>query len=452
MSVLLFSLLSCQVEVSSPSVKKELTRPDIILVIVDTLRSDHLGCYGYSRNTTPNIDAVAAEGLQFMRAYAQASWTLPSFVSLWTGLYPHEHLVGRSPDVHDVFGALPPERITLAELLQTQGYATGAVINNTFLAPEFGVHQGFGDYMYRGADNTDFRSAAATNTRALTWLKEVKDKPAFLVVHYMEPHMDLIPALGVRGRYADTDKPLVPVPFRSPHAYELTQDQSKRTPEVVDYVRALYDEEILDTDAAFGQLLRALQQRERWDNTVLIVTADHGEEFWDHGEFEHGHTLRSVVTQVPLIVTGPGFKGMGKKDILVEHVDLFQGILALGGAPSPEESHGVNIFELAKIDDPPERWSLSENTLYGEPMLSVVTPKYRLLLNQFNGVAALWNMEASGAEGSVVAEEDRKAVADPILGSIKHLRGHFKPIEQVAGPQVPSQDTFQQLKSLGYIE
>ncbi|MEC8277229.1 MAG: sulfatase, partial [Myxococcota bacterium] len=242
MSVLLFSLLSCQVEVSSPSVKKEMTRPDIILVIVDTLRSDHLGCYGYSRNTTPNIDAVAAEGLQFMRAYAQASWTLPSFVSLWTGLYPHEHLVGRSPDVHDVFGALPPERITLAELLQTQGYATGAVINNTFLAPEFGVHQGFGDYMYRGADNTDFRSAAATNTRALTWLKEVKDKPAFLVVHYMEPHMDLIPALGVRGRYADTDKPLVPVPFRSPHAYELTQDQSKRTPEVVDYVRALYDE------------------------------------------------------------------------------------------------------------------------------------------------------------------------------------------------------------------
>ena len=140
----------------------------------------------------------------------------------------------------------------------------------------------------------------------------------------------------------------------------LTQDQSKRTPEVVDYVRSLYDEEILDTDAAFGQLLRALEKRERWDNTVLIITADHGEEFWDHGEFEHGHTLRSVVTQVPLIVSGPGFKGMGKKDVLVEHVDLFQGILALGGAPSPEDSHGVNLFELAKLDDPPERWSLSE--------------------------------------------------------------------------------------------
>ena len=196
MSVLLFGLLSCQEEVSIAPTQKDIERPDIVLVIVDTLRSDHLGCYGYERNTTPNIDAVASEGLQFMRAYAQASWTLPSFVSLWTGLYPHEHRVGRAPDVLDVFGALPPERVTLAEQLQAAGYATGAVINNTFLAPEFGVHQGFGDYMYRGADNTDFRSAAATNDRALSWLSKVEEKPAFLVVHYMEPHMDLIPAKG----------------------------------------------------------------------------------------------------------------------------------------------------------------------------------------------------------------------------------------------------------------
>lgn len=452
MSVLLLSLLSCQDEVSQAPPPKEIAAPDIVLVIVDTLRSDRLGCYGHSRNTTPNMDAVAAEGLQFMRAYAQASWTLPSFVSLWTGLYPHEHRVGRSPDALDVFGALPPERVTLAEQLQAQGYATGAVINNTFLAPEFGVHQGFGDYMYRGADTTDIRSAAATNERALSWLKDVKDRPAFLVVHYMEPHMDLLPAPGVRGRYADPDKALVPVPFRNPDAFELTQDPSKRTPEVLDYVLSLYDEEVLDTDAAFGQLMRALQKRDRWENTVLIVTADHGEEFWDHGEFEHGHTLRSVVTQVPLIVTGPGFKGMGKKDVLVEHVDLFQGILALGGAEAPKESHGINIFELAKLDNPPERWSISENILYGEPMVSVITPQHRLLLNQANGMAVLWDINEKGGEGELVPEAQRQAVADPILGSIRELRGHFRPIEQVAGPQVPSQDTFQQLKSLGYIE
>jgi arylsulfatase A-like enzyme len=360
--------------------------------------------------------------------------------------------VGRSPDVLDAFGALPAERVTLAEQLQAQGYATGAVINNTFLAPEFGVHQGFSKYMYRGADNTDFRSAAATNKRALDWLSEVKEQPAFLVVHYMEPHMDLIPASGVRGRYADTENPLVPVPFRSPHAYELTQDNAKRAPEVVDYVKALYDEEVLDTDAAFGQLLNALKKRPRWDDTVLIITSDHGEEFWDHGEFEHGHTLRSVITQVPLIVNGPGFHGMGKKQVLVEHVDLFQGILALAGAPSPEGTNGSNIFEVAKQDPDTERWSLSENTLYGEPMISVVTPSHRLLLNQHNGVAALWETNESGGEGAVVPQESQQAIADPILGSIRQLRGHFKPMEQVAGPKVPSQDTFQQLKSLGYIE
>ena len=159
MQCLSFCSAFCPVRKKCPLRRRKRTSsaPDIVLVIVDTLRSDHLGCYGYERNTTPNIDAVASEGLQFMRAYAQASWTLPSFVSLWTGLYPHEHRVGRAPDVLDVFGALPPERVTLAEQLQAAGYATGAVINNTFLAPEFGVHQGFGDYMYRGADNTDFR-------------------------------------------------------------------------------------------------------------------------------------------------------------------------------------------------------------------------------------------------------------------------------------------------------
>lgn len=445
---MLIGLLAC----STPSPPPDSVGPDIILVVVDTLRVDHLGSYGYDRATTPNIDEIANEGVQFMRAYSQSSWTLPSFVSLWTGLYPFEHRVGRSPDVLDAFGSLQPEVTTLAELLREGGYTTGAVINNTFLAPEFGVHQGFNDYMYSGADTTNFRFAEPTNARALEWLADVKDQPAFLVVHYMEPHMSLFPSPKVQGRFADKSNRLVPVPFQSPDAHVLTSDENKRTAEVVDYVLSLYDEEILDTDAAVGQLVTALKARPNWENTILIVTSDHGEEFWDHKEFEHGHTLRSVVTQVPIVATGPGLRGLGKKDVLVEHVDLFQGILAKAGIEPPPGTHGVNIFDLALMDPVPERWSFSENTLYGEPMISVVTPEYRLMINQHNGLAALWAMNPDGTEGAVIPSEEQQLIAEPILGSIKELRGHFKIIQQVDGPKVPSQKTFQQLKSLGYIE
>ena len=138
--------------------------PDIVLVIVDTLRADHLGFAGHSRATSPNMDALAASGATFTRAYSQSGWTLASVSSLLTGLLPHEHLAVRDSVERDRYGVLSPDTVTLAEALRTAGYATGAVVNNAFLAPVFQLNQGFDTYDWQGAWPDHHRSAADTVT------------------------------------------------------------------------------------------------------------------------------------------------------------------------------------------------------------------------------------------------------------------------------------------------
>ena len=191
--------------------KEDGEQPDIVLVVIDTLRADHLGCYGHERPTSPNLDAMAGAGLRFARAYAHSGWTLASFTSLFTGLLPHQHRVGRAAADVSQFGRLAPEVVTLAEAVGAAGYTTAAVMNNTFLAPEFGLNQGFGDnYLWHGATNDAHRSADETVTMALDWLGQ-QQAPAFLVIHMMEPHLDYAPPADIRGTFT----PIVP-PFHVP--------------------------------------------------------------------------------------------------------------------------------------------------------------------------------------------------------------------------------------------
>ena len=137
---------ACQGDIV-PQAPSEPIPPDVLLIVVDTLRADSLSAYGGRSGVTENIDQLATEGTVFTRAHAQSSWTLPAFMSLWTGQYAFEHRVGRSPTDEDLFGRLPSEQTTLAESLKAQGYQTAAVINNTFLAPSFGGDQGFDTYL-----------------------------------------------------------------------------------------------------------------------------------------------------------------------------------------------------------------------------------------------------------------------------------------------------------------
>ena len=250
-------LMSCQQEMRPTA-----DRPDIVLVVIDTLRADRLAIHGAKNSPLPSVDTLAKEGGWFSRAYAQSGWTLPSFVSMWTGLYPHQHRVGRNPHNEAEFGALQESYTTLAESLKEQKYHTGAVINNTFLAPAFGLSQGFDSYMYEGADNSELRSAEATTKEGLQWL-EKQSGASFLVLHYMEAHMHLIPKKEHRGRFTPDGKPLVPVPFGAKDAFDMTQ--RKRSQEEVDYVMGLYDEELWAVEKAIQDLIQGLKSQNRWN-------------------------------------------------------------------------------------------------------------------------------------------------------------------------------------------
>ena len=433
--------------------------PDIVLVAVDTLRADHLGAYGYPRPTSPNIDALAAKGTRFHRAYAQSGWTLTSFTSLMTGLYPHQHRVGRDPYDVSKFGRLPDEVTTLAEVLKARGYRTKAIVSNTFVAPEFKLNQGFDTYDFKGATNDQHRLAPEAVAEALEWLSS-SEEPAFLWLHLMEPHLDYMPpetqqGQPVKGTFWTGEVPPAFVE-RDGIVMNFPPRPDPVTPAAeaaLDYVVARYDEEILATDIALGTFFAGLESRPRWDRTHVVFTSDHGEEFWDHGGFEHGHTLYGELTRVPLIAVGPGVEAGGVVTTVVEHVDLFQGLVALAGGERPAGSSGEDLYAIAR-ERPDERGraSLSGNCLYGPPRISLVNDTHRLVLDQHRQAAEAWVVAADGSELLRLEGEAQRQVALPMLAELERRRGTLDPLESVAGPQVPGSETFSQLAALGYLD
>lgn len=444
--MLLPLLLACtSPEGPAPAAPRAEARPDIVLVVVDTLRADHLSLYGHERPTSPNIDRLGAQGAWYSRAYAHSGWTLASFASLLTGLFPSEHRVVRDSRDPTRFGRLPPEIVTLGEALSEAGYATGAVVNNTFLAPEFGLQQGFDTWDWKGADTASHRGATDTNAAGLAWLERQKG-PSLLLLHYMEPHFSYSPPDDVRGTFAPREDPPIPTPIPD-GAIMAWRTGAPPSPEVQDYVKRLYDEEILAADRAIGQLVAALERRDRWERTVLVITADHGEEFWDHGGFEHGHSVYGELTRVPLVVVGAPARGEVRE--VVSHADLFQGLLGLAGATRPPGSRGVDLFATGAAR---EGLALSENCLYGPEQTSVVDGRSRMTVDLAAGSAEVWRVGERGDERTRLQGQEQAQEGERLLPELKRLRGGLDPIEAGDGTRIQSAETFQQLKSLGYLE
>ncbi len=422
-------------------------KPDIVLVVVDTLRADHLGVYGYERPTSPRLDALAARGVVFERAYSQAPWTLASFASLLSGQYPHDHRVAEDRFRAAHYGRIEPEVTTLAEALSAAGYATAGFTNNIFLADEFGFGQGFDLYDNDMGTNTRIRSASDTVRLGLDWLGK-QEKPVFLLLHFMEPHLSYDPPADLRGTFASKDKPLVEVPFLGK---EYPRSGPPPAPEIQEYIKGLYDEEILGVDRAIGALADGLDTR-GWERTRLVVTADHGEELWDHGGFEHGHTLYGELLRVPLIAVGAGLKP-ARVDAVVEHTDLFQGLLARGHATRPEQSEGVDLWGALE----PDTWkgdglALSECVLHGPDQASVVDKDNRLVIALGDAIMEAWKVAPDASAREQVSELDQDTVGRSLFRSLMGIRRSLEPVTARPGLGGVSATTRANLEALGYVE
>ncbi len=338
--------------------------PSLVLIVLDTLRRDHVSLYGYARPTTPNLDAWAQRALVFDDASATSSWTLPSHASMFTGLYPRTHGAHGYRREGRENGAYPlgSETTTLAEIAAGAGIATGAIVSNHyFLGPEFGLDQGFDTYwLPRPTARFSFAPAEALAGRfawermrahripyltarhvsdaAIEWISARGDAPYFLFVNYMDVH---------RPNLRPTDES--PIPFedeaRIPrHFPELTK-VFEHEPLAEEIKRGLvnsYDRELIALDLELARLLHFLERDGRAERTAVIVTSDHGEFFGEHDLVDHMMHLHKEVVDVPFLVRAPGL-APGRSDKPVQSVDVFATALELLGLPDTR-SQGVSAL------------------------------------------------------------------------------------------------------------
>ena len=428
-------------------------KPDVVLILVDTLRADAVHYAGQPRETTPNLDAfVQQDATWFSRAYSATSWTLPSTVTLLTGLQPWEHRVVKSKLGTDDYGRLLPHIPTLASRWRGQGYRTGAWINNAFLAPEFGLVEGFDTYAYEGAPTVGHRSAKKTVDEAIAFLN-ADDSPAFMLVHIMEPHADYDPGAPYKGTWTDGMPHSLSYPLgHEAHTRLMTgvDAEFKLAPPSSDdkeYVRAMYAEEVLAADAAVGELLAALKARPNWEDTVVVVTADHGEELWDYGRYEHGHSLLSPVIHIPLAVKAPGI-GPGQNDTVVGQREVWE-FLAQPGTG--------DLANLAKNGTEPGRAHCHQGIIYGPQQAGVITDTEHLVAqledprpDAQQQVFYVFDLDEKGRE--ITPPKARVEADHPLVQQLVACRGGLDITHPVDPRPVNSPEVFDMLRQLGYIE
>lgn len=268
---------------------------NLVIVLIDTLRQDRVSAYGYSRQTSPFLDRLAREGAR-LDGRSSASWTKPAATSLLTGLHPLRHQVASGGDT------LPPEVVTLAQMLSARGFSTAAISSNGWVSRAWGQDRGFQTFLPLWTMGYGrFPKAPDVNHEVARLLPTLRP-PFFLFVHYLDPHMPYDPPTAWDGQ------PLPPELARLRPLGRADFDLGgKALPhELAEAASELYDGEIRAVDAGVEQLAALLQAAGRMDDTLWVVTADHGEEFLDHGQMGHGKTLYEEVVRVPLIVKGPG--------------------------------------------------------------------------------------------------------------------------------------------------
>ena len=332
--------------------------PDVLLVVVDTLRADHLGTYGFALPTSPNLDRFAAEGVVFERALAASSNTVPSHASLMTSRFVREHSVGWLNGSTRLEGAE-----TLAQRLRAAGYETGAFVGNFVLRRASGLDAGFDVYDDAfAADEINRpgyheRDAEATTERALAWLAARGAKPVFLFVHYQDPHGPYAPPPAWLPPFAAleaTASPALPALESDTEPGGIPRYQVLPGLERLAQYRSRYAGEIAYFDASFGRLLAALAARAR--PNVVALTADHGESFGEGGFFlSHGHATTPDQARVPLVLRAPGL-APGRRSDPVHHVDVAPTLLELAGLASPADARGLALGPFLREARPlPER-------------------------------------------------------------------------------------------------
>jgi arylsulfatase A-like enzyme len=432
-------------------------RLNVLLITLDTTRADHLRCYGYTRATSPNLDALAADGVRFELALSPSAVTPMSHASIFTGLNPDRHGLRVFYGKTGYF--LSESEPTLASLLRSQGWETGAFVSAYSASQRFGLHWGFNTFQSEVAESvfkqdmtlrppkdgywstervaTAQRRSDETTDHVLGWLKSAR-RPFFLWTHYWDPH----------------DAALVP-------PEQITSWFGAHASDRPDIQRNLYDAEVFFVDMQIGRLLSYLKERGELEKTIIAVVADHGQGLGDHSWWLH-RLLYQEQIRLPLIMRVPGGPRGMVIPSLVRSTDIAPTVLDLIGLPPLESPDGASLCGLMKGQPEPPRIAYAEalNTLdvhtpEGFPPLQqdllfcVVEEPWKLIYHKEHpGNSELYNLATDPRESSNVVDQNPEVKAR--LLSLLEKSGIME-IEMVEPMQPMDQETYQKLRSLGYI-
>ncbi len=452
---------------SRPAEPATRNAPTVILVSIDTLRPDRLGCYGNRRPTSPNIDSFAGQSVLFTEAIAQAPSTLPSHATMLTSLLPEHHgafFSRRTP--------LPASIPTLATELRAVGYRTAAFTGGGQIAPEFGLDRGFDTYGVN-VGGSDFESAVRVG---LGWLEEDPGQPAFLFLHTYEVHHPFTPEPALLDIFDDGYDGPLPAEISKELLHRINTDETVITDRDFAHIVAAYDAEIRSVDGAFGQLIAGLAELGLFEDSLLIFTSDHGEEFGEHGVVGwHSHTLFDELLRVPLLIRFPGGRDDGISiDRQVRLLDLAPTVLAAVGVEAPSAFEGVDLARVigglatplpavSQLDLPvgevelslrTGRWKLyPRRALAGDPFAEGPPPlavRFRNLFERWRRPFALFDLLADPGEDRDVVE-GRPQVASSLSLTLAAMAG-ARPLPVPEPTVVVDLATEERLRALGYVD
>ncbi|HJS73211.1 MAG TPA: sulfatase-like hydrolase/transferase, partial [Vicinamibacteria bacterium] len=302
----------------------------LILISIDCLRADHVGAYGYERDTTPALDALAKDGVVYEDAVSVSSWTLPTHMSMLTGVLPTQHGLR-----HDQkrFASVP----YLPEILARKGYETIGIVSSLLLTPTFGFDEGFDRYHAL----VDVPAASLVD-HAIREVAVPDGRSRFLFLHLFDAHWPYQPPPELLTRFGPRPKDI------SDLLKKVIDRRPPAGPDEVEELKRLYDAEIFAADRELGRFFQALKDAGRYDRALIVVTADHGEGFYEHGFWQHSEVIYSEVTRVPLIVKWPENVRRGRESRVVDQLHLFPTILEAASLETPLARKGLAAAEEAE--------------------------------------------------------------------------------------------------------
>lgn len=405
----------------------------MILISIDSLRPDHLGAYGYARDTSPRIDRLAKNGTLFIDAVSQATWTLPSVSSLFLSQYVSTHGIER-PDQR-----IPDDARTLAEVLRDHGYDTAAFMIGVYTSRDFGMDQGFDHFVENGGKSEQ------KNRLILDWLRG-RTRRFFAYVHYVDVHYPYVRENPYRKSYGAGYRGMVNGRQRP----EQIRDQLG--PEDVQHLIDLYDDGVSSMDSELGKLLSEIESLPIGADTVIILTADHGEAFFEHKRMlGHRGAPYEELIRVPLIMTGPRLPSGRIVREPVEQVDIAPTIFDLCGIPRPSSVQGQSLLPLIHEDTKHKAYTFSE--YLPAELKAIRGSQWKLIADYRLQKHELFDLSTDPKEQSNVASQ-RGEVVEGLLGELSSFisANQANASQERAVAADVRESTKEQLRALGYVD